>query len=624
METTPVVALTGSPNCGKTALFNALTGSRQKVANYAGVTVERKEGIAVTPSGGKLKVLDLPGTYSLDPHSPDEQIALEVLLDRRDEVRAPKAFVAVADATNLERSLGLVLELKSLGRPVVLALNMMDLARGRGLDLDCEALSRELGGVPVVPTVAVKRLGVAELLGQVERAIATQLASDVEVVWQPPSAEEVRARFREVDRILKSVTRNRVAPATWTDRIDRVVLHPFAGHLVLLLLMTLMFQAVFSWAEPFMGAIETGVTLLGETVSSVLPEGWLQSLLVDGIIAGVGSVVVFLPQILILFLFILVLEDSGYMARAAFLMDRSMGGVGLHGRAFIPLLSSFACAIPGILATRTIENRRDRLATIFIAPLMTCSARLPVYALLIAAFIPNTVVAGAFRLQGLVMLGLYLSGIAFALLVAFVLKQTKLKGPKPPFLLELPTYKVPSARNVGFGLWERAKMFLRRAGKYILLVSMALWFLASYPKPPEGATEPAIQYSFAGRIGSAIEPALRPLGFDWRISTGLIPGFAAREVMVGALGTVFAVEDAGDEETTVATLAEKLRTTWTLPTALALLAWYVFSPQCLPTFAVAQRETGSWAWTGAMFLYMLALAYAAAFIVFQLARTLGL
>ncbi|MCB0418124.1 MAG: ferrous iron transport protein B [Bdellovibrionaceae bacterium] len=617
----PLVALTGNPNCGKTALFNALTGNRQKVANYPGVTVERREGIAVTPKGHTLKLLDLPGTYSLDPKSPDEEIALEVLLNKRADVEAPSVLVAVADATNLERCLNFVLEIRALGKPVVLALNMMDLAENRGIELDLVVLEKELL-IPVVPTIAVRKEGTATLLDKVEEALARVRASQpVQIVWHRPSPDELRARFTEVDRIMKLATKSKGRAAEWTRRIDDVVLHPWFGHVILLTIMAFMFQAVFAWAEPFMDLIEAGVESFGVLASGVLPEGPLQSLLVDGIIAGVGSVLVFLPQILILFLFILILEDSGYMARAAFLMDRSMGKVGLHGRAFIPLLSSFACAIPGIMATRTISNRRDRLATIFIAPLMTCSARLPVYALLIAAFIPNATVFGFFGLQGLVLLGLYLIGIAFALIVAWVLKKTSLRGPAPSFMMELPTYKRPSVRNIGFGLWERAKIFLRRAGKYILITSMILWGLASFPKAPENATEPAIQYSLAGKIGNAIEPVLRPLGFDWRIATGLIPGFAAREVMVSSLATVFAVESE-DEGEVERSLVEKLQTAWPLPTALALLVWYVFSPQCLATFAVTKRETNSWLWTGANFLTLLVMAYVFAMLTYQIGTVL--
>ena len=473
------IALAGNPNCGKTALFNAITGGRQKVGNYPGVTVERKEGSIQSASGTALCVLDLPGTYSLDARTPDESITRDVILGRHEEEAPPEVLIAVADATNLERNLGLVLELKALGRPMVLALNMMDLAASRGLELDLAALSRELG-VPVIPTVAVKRQGIAELIKAAEARLSEHPAPG-RAEWRKPSAQEIRARFAEVDRIVRAATHRASRPALWTDRIDRVVLHPLWGSLLLLSVLAVLFQAIFSWANVPMDFIKQGVMALGHFVGGLMAEGPLRSLLVDGVIAGVGAVLVFLPQILLLFFFILLLEDSGYMARAAFLMDRLMGRVGLHGRAFIPLLSSFACAIPGIMATRTIENRRDRLTTILVAPLMTCSARLPVYTLLIAAFIPNRVVWGPIRLQGLVMFGLYLAGIVAGLGVAVILRKTFLKGPKPPLLMELPTYKWPSARSVAMGLVERCKLFLRRAGRVILTLSVLFGFWPLIP-----------------------------------------------------------------------------------------------------------------------------------------------
>ena len=616
------IALAGIPNCGKTALFNALTGSRQKVGNYPGVTVERKEGSIILPNGRTFSLLDLPGTYSLDARTPDEEITRDVLLGRHANVPVPQTLIAVADATNLERNLGLVLELRALGMPVVLALNMMDLAEVRGLVLNLEVLERELG-VAVVPTVAVKRRGLEELMGKVSQVShAANAFGGVE--WTRPSADEVRARFAEVDRILKLATQTSSRPVKWTDRIDRVVLHPVFGMLLLGFVLALMFQAIFTWAQFPMNLIQSAINALGDAVGSLMANGPLKSLLVDGIIAGVGSVLVFLPQILLLFFFILVLEDSGYMARAAFLMDKVMGKMGLHGRAFIPLLSSFACAIPGIMSTRTIGNPRDRLTTILVAPLTTCSARLPVYALLISAFIPNHPVLGPIRLQGMVMFGLYAAGIIAPLTVAFILRKTILSGPTPPLLIELPSYKIPGLRNVVMGLVERSRLFLRRAGTVILSLSILLWFLASYPKPPLNATEPAINYSYAGKIGHAIEPALRPLGFDWKISVALIPGFAAREVMIGALGTVYAVDsNNGDKEASRAVLGQKLARDWSLATALSLLAWYIFAPQCLSTLAITRRETNSWRWPMFMLLYMSLLAYSASFLVFHLAKAAG-
>lgn len=615
----PLVALTGTPNSGKTALFNALTGRRQKVANYPGVTVEKKEGLFTTRDGRQLRILDLPGAHSLSPGSLDEEVAFRVLTQASGE-ESPDALICVADAANLERSLSFILELRDLGKPVVLALNMFDLAKKRGLDIDLGILQRELG-LPVVPTVAIRRRGIDELMATVEKQVAAAKSSKSVGTWARSTGSQVRARFNEVDRVLKLATRTRVARSYVTDRIDRVVLHPVLGYVLLFAVMGLLFQAVFAWAEPAMGGIEAFFGWLGEVTSTVVPEGPVRSLLVEGIIAGVGSVIVFLPQILLLFLFILLLEDSGYLSRAAFLMDRLMGSVGLNGHAFIPLLSGFACAIPGVMATRTIPDPRDRLTTILLVPLMTCSARLPVYALLIAAFVPQQTVWGMFNLQGLVMFGLYIVSIPSALVIAFFFRKAVLRGQKASFILELPTYKVPNFRNVFFGLYERARVFLQRAGKLILATSILLWFLVSYPKPPADATAPAIEYSIAGSIGRAIEPAFRPIGFDWRIVTGLIPGFAAREVMVAALGTVFAVE-AQDEDQVTTELTTLLASAWSLPTALALLAWYVYSPQCLSTFAVVRRETNSWKWTAILFSYMFALAYFAAFVVFQVSSYL--
>jgi ferrous iron transport protein B len=618
----PKIALAGNPNCGKTALFNALTGSHQKVGNYPGVTVERKEGHFVTPSGLRVSLLDLPGTYSLDARTPDEAITRDVILGRQSTEAPPKLFVAVADATNLERSLGLILELRELNRPVVLALNMMDLAEKRGLKLDLEILARELG-VPIVPTVAVKKEGISQLLKLVERELQISGAQPVvPSTWEKPNREEISRRFLRVDKILSAAT---VTPATknvWTEKIDRIVLHPVWGSLLLLSVLALMFQSIFSWATLPQDWIKSGLDIVGLGVSHTMSEGPLKSLLVDGIIAGVGSVLVFLPQILVLFAFILILEDSGYMARAAFLMDRVMGRVGLHGRAFIPLLSSYACAIPGIMATRTIENKRDRLTTILVAPLTTCSARLPVYTLLIAAFIPNIAVLGPLKLQGLVMLALYLAGIFSALGMAMIFRRTIFKGPKPALLMELPTYKWPSFKNVAYGLWERAELFLKRAGTVILTISVLLWFMASYPKPPQGAivdeAHSAVTYSYAGHLGKMIEPALRPLGFDWKISVALIPGFAARETMISALGTVYAIDGKGDQVSQA--LGPKIAKDWSLPTALSLLVWYILSCQCVSTLAVTRRETNSWKWPVFMFTYMTVLAYSASFVTFHLAR----
>ncbi len=618
--TSSLIALVGNPNTGKTALFNALTGSHQKVANYPGVTVERKEGLINTPSGQKLTLLDLPGAYTLDAKTLDEQVTRDAILGRLGEESHPCFFIAVADATNLERSLSFVLELKERNLPLIVVLNMMDLAKNRGLKLDLEILSKELGA-PVIPTVAVKNQGLDDLLKAIEE-FWEKPSSEKSKLWHKPTPKEIHNRYAHVDHILKKSVRKKTKPSIWTDRIDRVVLHPFWGSLLLILFLTLMFQSVFSLANWPMDGIKTLVETTHHFLNGLIPEGALKNLILDGILSGVGSVLVFLPQILILFFFIILLEDSGYMARAAFLMDKLMSRVGLHGRAFIPLLSSHACAIPGIMATRTIENREDRLATILVAPLTTCSARLPVYSLLIAAFIPNKNVGGFLSLQGLVMMGLYAAGIISALIVGWILKKTVLKkGGRPILLLELPTYKIPSFRNMSFGLIERARIFLKRAGTLILGISILLWFVSSYPKPPTQATTeqistkiPAINYSLAGRLGHWIEPIIKPIGFDWRIGTGLIPGFAAREVMVSALSTVFAVE--GDESV----LGKKLSQQWGLPTALSLLVWYIFAPQCMATLAVVRRETNSWKWPFFLLSYMLSLAYLGSFITFQVTR----
>ncbi len=621
MENGPIVALAGAPNCGKTSLFNALTGSRQRVANYAGVTVERKEGFIETASGLRIRILDLPGTYSLDPRSPDETITRDVLLNHRKDVGVPDVLLAVADATGLERSLRLVLEVSETGIPVVLALNMMDLAQGRGMDLDVARLQSELG-IPVVPTVAVKGGGIKDLIERVEHAVFTQRSQAVatqKIREVRLDAEAVHARYNRVDAILAASARRLPSPSVWTDRLDRVLLHPVWGFLILAVVLLFVFQALFTLASPLQDGIEAMVGWLSALISNHAPAGAFRDLIVDGVIAGVGAVIVFLPQILILFAAILVLEDTGYMARAAFLMDRLMASVGLHGRAFIPLLSSFACAIPGIMATRTIENRRDRLATIAVAPLMTCSARLPVYALLIAAFIPGRTVLGGFQLQGLVLFGLYVAGIVGALGLAWILKRSVLKGPPAPLMLELPSYRLPSVRNIALGLFERGKIFIRRAGTVILSLSVILWFLASYPKP-EGAVSSgaAIEHSVAGRMGHFLEPVMRPIGFDWKISLALIPGFAAREVLVSALGTVYSVEQESE-----GALHDVLASSWTLATALSLLAWFVFAPQCLATVAVIRRETASWRWTLFTVVILTAFAYVAAWITYRVAILLG-
>jgi ferrous iron transport protein B len=616
------VALVGNPNCGKTALFNRLTGARQKVANYAGVTVERKVGIAKLDAQHSVAIIDLPGTYSLAPATLDEQVTLDVLQGKRPGEAMPDLVVAVLDATNLRMGLRLVLELRgelaTLGRPMLIALNMADAARTQGLVIDIPKLS-ELVGCPVVETVAVK--------GDGHAALRTALQGHLAQALQPPPARpagtlrDATALAQEVRRILKLVV-PQAAPRTRLQyKLDAVVMHPVWGLVLLAALLFLMFQAVFAWAVLPMDAIKAGVAAVGDWILAHMADGPLRSLLVDGVVAGVGSVLVFLPQILILFAFILVLEDSGYLPRAAFLLDSLMGKVGLSGRAFIPLLSSFACAVPGVMATRTIANWRDRLATIMLAPLMTCSARLPVYALIIGAFVPARSVGpgGLFDLRGLTLFGLYVAGVVSAMGVAWVFKRTWLKSGYQPLMLELPPYRWPSLESLVLGLVERARIFLRRVGGIIFSLMVVLWFLSSWPGPPDGVglnQGPAIQYSVAGIIGRGLEHIFSPIGFNWQISVALVPGMAAREVAVGALGTVYALSAAGDS--VAASLAPVIAQGWSLATAYSLLAWYVFAPQCLSTLAVVRRETNSWRYPALMAGYMFALAYGAAFVTYRL------
>jgi ferrous iron transport protein B len=616
------LALVGTPNSGKTSLFNALTGSRQKVANYPGVTVERKSGGFITPEGRHVTLVDLPGTYSLRGRSPDEEITRDVVLGKFAGEAQPDVVVCVADSTNMRLAMRLLLELKRTGRPLVLVLNMVDIARRRGVIIDMEKLSARLG-VPVVTSIAVRKGGTEDLLKLVDVTAAQAAASPAaaDTGWTALGIGEMRAAQREADHIIADCVTLPAKPDTLTTRVDAVLLHPVAGLMILAAILFVMFQAVFTWAQPLMDLLQAGFDALGALIQAYLPDGLLQSFLQNGVISGVGSVIVFLPQIVIMFLFILLLEDFGYMARAAFLMDRIMGGAGLHGRAFIPLLSSFACAIPGIMATRVIDNRRDRLTTILIAPLMTCSARIPVYTLIISAFIPDKLVWGFVNLQGLVMFGLYTAGICSALAVSFLIKFFMLRDYEPaPFMLELPDYKLPRLRSIAIGIYTRVKMFLHRAGTTIFSMMVLIWFLASFPQAPVGATEPAIDYSLAAIIGHALQPLLAPLGFNWQIAVALIPGMAAREVAVASLGTVYAVE--GGKEAAEA-IGHVLADKWSLATALSMLAWYIFAPQCASTLAVIKRETGSWRWMAVTFTYMLVLAYLASLLTYNVAVAFG-
>lgn len=724
------IALAGNPNAGKTTLFNTLTGLRQKVANYPGVTVERKEGAWTLVAPGEkemtaqsARVIDLPGLYSLDAASVDERIARDVLMGRIKGLPLPDVIVAVVDATNLERNLYLTTQLLEYGRPLVVALTMVDLAARRDIEIDVEQLAQSLG-VPVIPVVAAQRRGIealaaaiiktagdrgpgagwslsataeSELLslaeegalgaserhtavrdlygeelptnterrGAVERARA-RLSETDQKWWQEP----LRARYEWIEQIAARSVRRRDEDKTSsaTERIDHIVTHKIYGPIVLIAVMLLVFQMIFSWASLPMDLIDKGFGTLGELVRGLMPAGLLTDLLVDGIIAGVGGVLVFLPQILLLFFFITILEDTGYMARAAFLMDRLMRGVGLHGKAFMPLLSSFACAIPGIMATRTIENPKDRFATIMIAPFMSCSARLPVYALLIAAFFSTQKVFGVVSVGALMIVSMYLLGIIVAVCVAWILKHTILKAPPPPLVLELPPYRVPNLLTVAQTIWSRAWLFVRRAGTVILAISIILWVLVTFPRsqanPNQGAPAAAevaqqqqpgseregvgasasnqsaqgeasdetgeqIRNSFAGRAGRFIEPLIAPLGFDWKMGIGLISSFAARETLVSTFSIVYNV--GSDETEGSPSLIDAVRNArrpdgtpaWTPLVAVSMMVFFVLACQCMSTVAVVRRETNSWRWPLFMVGYMLVLAYIASLITFQGGRLLG-
>ena len=603
------LALLGAPNCGKTSLFNALTGGKAKVANYPGVTVEYRKGGFTLPTGQDVELMDLPGVYGDCGHSMDERVTIDALRGNLDGERRPDGILYLLDATSLGTHLHNVLQAKSYGLPIVVVLNMMDLAARDGITIDRTELERQLG-VPVVEAVAVRASGRAALM----EVLSTWTAKLVHGGASIPV--RVNASLKDMQTMARAIAESTVVRPdvrTRTERIDRWTLHPVVGPLILIAIMFVMFQSVYAWAGPAMDAIDWTFGRLQAAADAVIPDGLLQSLVSDGIIAGVGAVVIFLPQIIILFAFILALEASGYMARAAFLVDTLMAKVGLNGRAFIPLLSSFACAIPGIMAARVIEGERDRLTTVLIAPLMTCSARLPVYILLIGAFIPATKV-GPFGLQGLVMFGLYLAGVVSALLVAFAFKKTLLKGAKPSLLMELPSYKVPVFRDYLMGLWERARIFIVRAGRIILPVTVLIWFLATFPTRENG-----LDGTFAGMIGRVLQPVLAPIGFNLEMAISLIPGLAAREVVVGALATIYAIED--DNEVALQTL---IAAQWTLPMALSLLAWYVFAPQCLSTLAVMKKETNGWKWPIIAFVYLTTLAYVAAFLTYRIALGAGL
>ena len=616
MNPVPLVAVAGNPNAGKSALFNALTGARQKVGNYPGVTVERHVGKATLADGSPVELVDLPGAYGLDPTSPDEAVTRDVLLGKQKGERLPNALLIVLDASNLDNHLRFALQLIDLGLPTVVALNMVDLAKRDGLELDAARLEQELG-VPVVETIAVRKRGLTDIMARLgEHLKAPRKIRAGEGPSHDPLTLQRRAREIAMAAIVSETPVRRI-----THRLDGLLLHPIAGPLILAVIMFVMFQAVFAWSVIPADALEAATLWLGQAIGNALPGGILRSLIVDGVFAGVGAVIVFLPQILILFLFILVLESTGYLVRAAFIMDRLMSHAGLSGRAFIPLLSSFACAVPGIMATRTIDDPKDRLTTILVAPLMTCSARLPVYTLIIAAFIPNRAVGPGIGLQGLVMFGLYIAGIAGALLAALTLRRTITKGGGGAFMMELPKYQMPAIKDVVLGLYQRALIFLKRAGTIILGTTILLWALASFPQAKPGENQ--IEASIAGKISSGIEVLVKPIGFNRDISLALLPAMAAREVAVSAIGTVYSI-DAGDDQSANVALEDRLRGRWSLATALAFLAWFVFAPQCISTIAVTRRETNGWKWPAFMVGYLFALAYIAAGATYWTAVALGL
>ena len=624
----PVVALLGNPNCGKTALFNLLTGSRQKVANYSGVTVERKEGGLSLASGKNIQILDLPGAYSLYPRSLDERVTCNVLLGRAQGEKRPDLVICVLSAINLRRNLRLVLAAKRLGLPCVVVLNMLDIAQRQGLQIDIAALSTELG-LPVLTSIGIQSNG-ADFIKSFLSDLDWSNLSAMKTGSGDATLENVASHIAhtesdniQVQKILQNLGLDKIIPDHLSDRLDGVLLHPVIGPVILVVLLFCIFQAVFSWATLPMELIKSAVEYLGTQLGSLLPDTWIRSLLIDGVLTGLGGVIIFLPQILILFFFILLLEESGYLPRAAYLLDRVMGSVGLSGRSFIPLLSSFACAIPGIMATRSISNSRDRLITILIAPMMTCSARLPVYALLISAFIPEKKLWAEIDLQGLVLFLLYLAGILGAMAVAWILKRfTSEQFRMNALMMELPSYHLPRISNLAISLWQRAEIFLRRVGGIILLMTVALWMLSSFPFPPEGATGSPIQYSFAGMLGQALAYLFAPIGFNWQISIALVPGMAAREVVVSSLATVYALSSSSADAADA--LVPLISGSWSLATALALLAWFVFAPQCLSTIAAVKRETGGWKIPIVMLGYLFGLAYVAAFITYRIASYFGL
>lgn len=615
------LALVGAPNCGKTALFNVLTGSRAKVANYSGVTVDKRSAYFI--DNPAVRILDLPGTYSLATTSPDEEVTRKVLIGEMPNEPVPDGIIVVADATNLRMSLRMVLELKSLGLPMMVALNLSDVARSRGMEVDEQALSQELG-VPVVKTVAIKRDANQKLVDLIAEFAVTHDAQSRSVRMTQIAVPDSQHLYQQADEIISRTVSIPHSLPRWHERLDYWALHPVIGLILLFLILFVIFQAVYAWATPMMDVIETLVGSIGAVAANLLPEGILRSLIVDGIIAGVGSVVVFVPQIALLFLFLLILEDSGYLPRAAFLLDNLLSKVGLSGRSFIPLLSGFACAVPAIMSTRTISNPKERLVAISILPMLTCSARLPIYALIIAAVVPQRSVMGVFNLQGMTLFFLYTAGIASAALISWVMtrfRQGYLQQVTFPLLMELPTYRMPNIKHIATELWSKVRAFLVQAGTVIFALTVVLWFLVSFPAPPVNAVGPAIDYSFAGMLGSVLEPIFRPIGFTWQMCIALIPGLAAREVVVAALGTVYAVGGVS-EEMASQTLIPIIHTEWGLATALSFLVFYIYAPMCLATLAVIRRETKSMKQTLLITSYLFVLAYVMAWITYRVAGSI--
>ncbi|NNE65286.1 MAG: ferrous iron transport protein B [Pyrinomonadaceae bacterium] len=644
-----VVALAGNPNAGKTTLFNALTGLRQKVANYPGVTVERVEGFWKSKSDDvQPRVIDLPGLYSLDATSTDELIARNVLRGQMTGFPRPDVVVVVADASNLERNLYLVTQLTEFDVPVVVALTMLDLAASHGLVIDSGKL-QDLMGIPVVPVNVKRKIGLNELR---EAVLNARSAATAQASTEPRESESIHLSLSDneganarifqryafiADVYQQAVSSNDTSDApAFSEKLDSILTHRFFGLLILVMILLVVFQAIFSWATLPMDLLDAGFGSLGAFVSDALPEGIITDLIVDGVIAGVGGILIFLPQILLLFLFISVLEDSGYMARAAFLLDKLMSRFGLHGKAFLPLMSSFACAIPGIMATRTIENKRDRLATILIAPFMSCSARLPVYALMIAAFFSGKTVLGFVSLGAVLMLAMYALGIGVAIVAGFVFKKTILKSPPPPFVMELPPYRLPNIRTVFQNMLSRSWLFVKRAGTIILLISIVLWGLMYFPRSDSPASSDQdktasaqLENSYAGALGKTIEPVIKPLGFDWKVGVAIVASFAAREVLVSTLSIIYNVGEDGDEEspTLIKAIRDAKKTdgnpVWTPLSALSLMVFFVLAMQCMSTLAIVRRETNSWGWVAFMFGYMTVLAYAASFLTYQGGKLLG-